>query len=92
MVISEIYHIDTWQHANFNQHSVNLNKYHKGVCYLVLKVFNMLPSYINIECHNPKNFKLILQKFVFKNSFYSVDEHIELVKKIVICIYDQRII
>jgi hypothetical protein len=31
---SEIYHIDTRQHANFHQLSVNLSKYQKGVYYL----------------------------------------------------------
>jgi len=28
---SEIYHIDSRQHANFHQPSLNLTKYHKGV-------------------------------------------------------------
>jgi len=45
----------------------------------------MLPSYIKIGCDNPKKFKLILQKCLYKNSFYSVDEYFELKKKIVIC-------
>ena len=37
MVTSEIYHIDTGQHANFHQPSVNLTKYQKGL-------LNVLPS------------------------------------------------
>jgi len=40
---SEIYHMDTRQHANFHQ-PVNFTKYQKGVHYLGVKVFNMLPS------------------------------------------------
>jgi len=64
LVSSEIYHIDTRQHANFHQSPVNSSKYQKGVYYLVVKVFNMLPSYIEIESDNPKKFKLILQKFL----------------------------
>ena len=48
MVSSEIYHIDTTQHATFHQPSVNLTEYQKGVYYLGVKVFNMLPSYIKI--------------------------------------------
>jgi len=79
MVISEIYHIDTRQHANFHQPSVNLSKYQKGVNYLGVKVFNMLPSYIKIEPDNPKKFKLILQEFLYENSFYSLDEYFELI-------------
>jgi len=31
MVTSETYHIDTRQHANFHQPSMNLTKYQKGV-------------------------------------------------------------
>jgi len=42
----------------------------------------MLPSYIKIGCDNPKKFKLILQKCLYKNSFYSVDEYFELKKKL----------
>ena len=37
-VISEIYHIDTRQHANFHHPPVNLSKYQKGVHYLGVKV------------------------------------------------------
>jgi len=40
----------------------------------------MLPSYIKIESDNPKKFKLISQKFLYKNSFYSLDEYSELPK------------
>jgi len=43
-------------------------------------VFNMLPSYIKIESDNPKKFKLILQKFLYENAFYSLGEYSELQK------------
>jgi len=43
-------------------------------------MFNILPSYIKIESHNPKKFKLILQKFLYENSFYSLGEYFELQK------------
>ena len=33
VVNSEIYHIDSRQHANFHQPSVNLTRYQKGVYY-----------------------------------------------------------
>jgi len=80
LVSSDICHIDTRQHANFHQPSVNLSKYQKGVYYLGVKVFNMLPSYIKIDSVNPKKFKLILQKLFNENSFYSWDEYFELQK------------
>jgi len=40
----------------------------------------MLPSYINIESDNSKKFKLVLQKFLYENSCYSLDEYFELKK------------
>ena len=42
----------------------------------------MFPSYIKIKSGNPNKFKLILQKFVYENSLYSLDECYELQKKI----------
>jgi len=62
LVNSEIYHIDTRKHANFHQPSVNMTKYQKGVYYLGVKAFNMLPSYIKTDFDNPKKFKVVLQK------------------------------
>ena len=63
---------------------MNLNKYQKGVYCLGVEVFNMLSSYIRMESDNPNKFKLILQKFLYKNSFYSVHEYFQLQKKTVI--------
>ena len=75
-----MYHIDTRQHVNFHQPSANLTGYQNGVYYLVLKVFNMLHSYIKIESDNLKKFKLILQKLLYENSICSLDEYFELEK------------
>jgi hypothetical protein len=50
------------------------------VYYLGVEVFNMLPSYIKTEFDNPKKFKVVLQKFLRENSFYSLDEYFELHK------------
>jgi len=69
------------QRADFHQLSVILTKYQKVVYYLGIKVFNVLPSYINVQSDNLKIFKLILQKFLCENSFYSVNEYLELKKK-----------
>jgi hypothetical protein len=43
---------------------------------------NMIPSYIKTEFDNPKKFKVVLQKFLYKNSFYSLDEYFKLQKKL----------
>jgi hypothetical protein len=80
LVNSDIYHIDTIQHANFHQLSVNVTGYQEEVYYLGVKVFNMLPSYIKTESGNPNKFKVVLQKFLYENSFYSLDEYFELYK------------
>ena len=80
LVNSEIYHSDTRQHANFHQPSVKVTKYQKGVYYLGVKVFNILPSYIKTEFHNPRKFKAVLQKFLYENAFYSLDKYFELLK------------
>ena len=52
-------------------------KYQKGVYYLGVKVFNMLPPCVKAEFDNPKKFKVVIQKFLHENSFYSVDEYFE---------------
>jgi hypothetical protein len=80
LVNSEIYHIDTRHHANFHETSVNVTKYQKGVYYLGVKVFNALPPYIKTEFDNPKKLKVVLQKFLYENSFYSLEEYLELPK------------
>ena len=80
LVNSEIYHTDTRQHAYFHHLSVNVAKYQKGVYYLGVKVFNMLPTYVKTEFDNPKKFKVVLQKFLHEDSFYSLNEYFELQK------------
>jgi len=59
---------------------VNLTKYQKGVYYLGVKAFNMLPLCIITEPDNSRKFKLILHKFLYEKSFYSLDENFELQK------------
>jgi hypothetical protein len=80
LVNSEIYHIDTRQHANFHQPSANVTRCQKEVYYLGIKVFNILPSYIKIESDNLKKFKVLLQKFLHENSFYSLDNILNFTK------------
>jgi hypothetical protein len=80
LVNSEISHINTWQHANFHQPSVNVAKYQKGVYYLGVELFNALPFDIKTEFNNPKNFKVVLQKFLYEKSCYSLDKYFDLQK------------
>ena len=65
--------------GNKNHHSASeATKYQKGVHYIGVKVFNMLPFYIEAEGDNPKKFKAVLQKHLYENSFYSLNEYFEL--------------
>ena len=75
-VNSKIHQINTRQHANLNQPSVNTTKYQKGVHCMGLKVYNMLPFYMK-ESDNPKKFKALLRKYLCENSFYSLDAYFE---------------
>jgi hypothetical protein len=77
LVNSEIHHINTRQHTNFHTPSVIVAKYQKGVYYLGMKVFNALPSDIKTGFNN-KKFKVVPQKFLYENSFYSLDEYFDL--------------
>jgi hypothetical protein len=47
---SEVHHIDMRQHLNLHQPLPNLTKYQKGVYYLGMKVFGVLPS----VCHDER--------------------------------------
>jgi len=40
----------------------------------------MLPPYIKTESDNPKKFKVVLQKCLHENSFYTLEEYFELQK------------
>jgi hypothetical protein len=77
---SEIYHSNTRQQANLHLPLVNVTKYQKGVYYQGIKVFNTLPSYINMESDNPMKFKRTLKKCLHENSFYSLNEYLEFKK------------
>jgi len=56
-----------------NQNSIRKNE-------RSVEAFNKLPTYIRVESDNSKKFKLVLQNFSYKNSFYSLDEYFELQK------------
>jgi len=53
-VNTEIHQINTRQHRNLHQPSVNATKYQKGVHCIGVKVFNILHFYIKAEVDNPK--------------------------------------
>jgi len=69
LVNSEIHHINTRQHTNFSQPSVNVAKHQKGVYYLGVKVFNALPSDIKKSLIILRNLKWFCRNFYMKNPF-----------------------
>jgi hypothetical protein len=64
LVNSEIYHFETRQHANFHQPSVNVTNFQKGVSNVGIKVFNMLPSYINWSLIILRNLNCLTKVFI----------------------------
>jgi hypothetical protein len=57
---------------------VNLTKVQKGVYCSGITLFNSLPLGIKNIAHNTNKFKHELKKFLIKNSFYSVEEYIDI--------------
>ena len=66
---TEMYHINTRQHANLHHPSVRVTECQKAVYCLGVKLFNVLLPYIKSESDNPKKFKGILQNFYMTNLF-----------------------
>jgi hypothetical protein len=66
-VNSEIHQINTRQHADLHQPSVNVTKYQNRVHCIGVKVFNMLPFYIKTEVDNPK-----ILKQCYKNTYVKI--------------------
>jgi hypothetical protein len=71
---NEIHNFCTRQHRNFHQPSTNLTQYQTGVFCMGVKIYNILPAYIKMRPIISKNFKSVLKRFLYKNSFYSLDE------------------
>jgi hypothetical protein len=69
MFNSKKYDIDTTQHANLHQPTVNLMKYQKGVYCLGVQVLNILLSYIKIESDNANNLNWFYRNFYMKIPF-----------------------
>ena len=71
-----------WSHGymhhnctNLHLPTVNLTRYYKGPYMLGSKAFNHLPRCIKILVNDMKCFKLSHKRFLYHNSFYSVEEY-----------------
>ena len=70
----EIHSVDTRQHTNFHQPTLNMTKYQNGIYYSGVRVYNNLPPHIDIF-DDPKNFELQLKWLLYLHSFYSLEEY-----------------
>jgi hypothetical protein len=51
--------------------------YQGEVYYMGIKVFNNLPSYIKEASSNVKKFETNLKRFLYIDSFYSIEEYFQ---------------
>jgi hypothetical protein len=72
---SEIHNINTRHTSNLHLRRTHLNIYQKGVYYSGIKIFGSLPRDIKTYIDNPRTFKKAVEKFLYTNSFYSLNEY-----------------
>jgi hypothetical protein len=70
----EIHSHNTRSANNPHIPATNITKYKKGGHYMGSKIFNHLPNHIKGLANEIKVFKKALQRFLFDNVFYSIDE------------------
>jgi hypothetical protein len=71
----ESHNLETRQSNNLYIPQANLSIYQKGAYYSGIKIFNKLPSNIKNVNGNIAKFKTTLKKFIYTNSFYTLDEY-----------------
>ena len=72
----ENHNIDNRQRNNLYLPQANLTIYQKGAYYLEIKIFNNLPLEIKNVTGNQKKFKIVLKKFLYTYSFYTMEEYL----------------
>jgi hypothetical protein len=75
---ADLYSIKTRNSCNLHLPLPHLTKYKKGVHYAGTWLFNHLPISIKNTANETKVFDKTLKKFLMGNSFYSVDEFINI--------------
>jgi hypothetical protein len=72
---SEIHNIGTKQNNNIFPPSISLTKVQKGAYYSGIKIYNYLPKKFKELYNDQKSFESALKKFLYANSFYSMEEY-----------------
>jgi hypothetical protein len=71
----EIYNIYTRHTSNLHLTMTHLNIYQRGVYYSGIKIFSSIPQDIKTYIDNLRTFKKTVKKFLYTNSFYSLNEY-----------------
>jgi hypothetical protein len=72
---SEIHNISTRQNINLFAPSTSLTRVQKGAYYSGIKIYNYLPVKLKQLSNDQKSFGLALKRFLYVNSFYSMEEY-----------------
>jgi len=71
---SEIHDLNTRFNHNSQLPSTNLTLVQRGVLYSGIKIYNHLPSNIQVLSNDAKHFKSTLKSYLIEHMFYSLDE------------------
>jgi hypothetical protein len=71
------HNLETRRSNNLYTAQANLSFYQKGAYYSGVKIFNKLPSNIKNVNGNITKFKTYLKRFLYANSFYTLEEYFE---------------
>jgi hypothetical protein len=74
---NEIHKYKTRNNNNLHLPIANLSKFNKGAYISGIKVFNHLPQCIKALTNDQKCFKSSLKRFLYHQSFYSMNEYYE---------------
>jgi hypothetical protein len=72
---SDIHNINTRHIIDLYQPSSPLSVFNNGIFNMSTKIFNKLPSEIQILIHDTKLFKKMLKNFFYSNYFYTIHEY-----------------
>jgi hypothetical protein len=72
---TEAHDIGTRQNINLFPPNISLTRVQKGVYYSGIKIYNHLPTELKQLSNDQKSFGLALKRFLFANSFYTLNEY-----------------
>jgi hypothetical protein len=70
----DCHEVETRQLMNIHIYQVNIAKYGNGVYHMAARIYNRLPKELKLIPSNINKFKVNLKKFLYRNSYYTLDE------------------